>query len=121
MVRERPQYISWCVSSPLSGLEPAAHLDPGPGGHDVYGGVGHSLGLSSVPLDTLATLQRIKPRDTVEGGGFKPSREHEKTLVHCRRLLVRYLAGIACHDDGKSRTSASSLLSSIVIFYIYLL
>ncbi len=29
-------------------IHPAAHLDPGPEGYDIYHGVGHSLGLSLV-------------------------------------------------------------------------
>ena len=70
-------------------LEPAAHLDPGPEGHDIYGGVGHALTLVSVPLDMQATRQRLEGRD----------RGTERSLSHCRQLLARYLAGI--NRDGE--------------------
>ena len=70
--------------TPHTVLEPAAHLDPGPEGHDVYGGVGHALTLVSVSLDIRATQQRL------EGRG----RGAERSLSHCWQLLARYLAGI---------------------------
>ena len=84
------KYTNWslCVFPLCAVLEPAAHLDPGPEGHNIYGGVGHSLALSSVPLDTQATLQRL------EGEGGKGG---ERTLLHCRRLMVAYLAGANRH------------------------
>ena len=70
-------------------LEPAAHLDPGPEGHNIYGGVGHALTLVSVPLDMQATRQRLEGRD----------RGTERSLSHCRQLLARYLASI--NRDGE--------------------
>ena len=70
-------------------LEPAAHLDPGPEGHNIYGGVGHALTLVSVPLDMQATRQRLEGRD----------RGTERSLSHCRQLLARYLAGT--NRDGE--------------------
>ena len=79
-------------------LEPAAHLDPGPEGHDVYGGVGHALTLVSVPLDMRATQQRLEGR----------SRGAERSLSHCRQLLARYLAGI--NRDGEQWIMDSPIL-----------
>ena len=38
-----------CVSP--SGIHAAAHLDPGPSGHDIYGRHGHGLGLTTVGID----------------------------------------------------------------------
>ena len=38
-----------CVSP--SGIHAAAHLDPGPSGHDIYGRRGHALGLTTVGID----------------------------------------------------------------------
>ena len=83
-------HTSHTPHTPYTVLEPAAHLDPGPEGHDVYGGVGHALTLVSVSLDIRATQQRL------EGRG----RGAERSLSHCRQLLARYLAGI--NRDGES-------------------
>ena len=66
-------------------LEPAAHLDPGPDGYNVYGRVGHALGLVSVPLDIDSSLKRLAQCDD------SPPQECGKMLSHARRLLTIYL------------------------------
>ena len=59
-------------------IEPAAHLDPGPQGYDVYGGVGHALGLTAVPLDA----------------GDRSGRGTRGELTSARQLRMRYLSGV---------------------------
>lgn len=71
-------------------LEPAAHLDPGPDGYNVYGRVGHALGLVSVPLDVDSSLKRLSQCDG------SPMQECGKVLSHARRLLMSYLGQNLC-------------------------
>ena len=80
-----------CTFPPIylpTALDPAAHLDPGPEGHDVYGGVGYALALASVPLDTQATMSRLG----VGGSGIYSS-SGERVLLLCRTMMIQYLAG----------------------------
>ena len=41
-------------------FHPAAHLDPGPDGYNIYGKTGHSLTMTSVPLDTKLSMERLQ-------------------------------------------------------------
>ena len=80
-----------------SKLEPAAHLDPGPKGYNIYGSVGHSL--FTVPakyLETDLTKGRGLINETRKhtGGATDLSSTCEKELVRCRVLFQRYLAGV---------------------------
>ena len=69
-------------------LEPAAHLDPGPEGHNVYGKTEHALTKVKVPLDIQDTLLRLSGGRNAEG-----SIQANLTLLHSRSLLTRYLLG----------------------------
>ena len=69
-------------------LEPAAHLDPGPEGHNVYGKVGHALAMVSVSLDTPSTLQRLT------SVGKERCSKAEQALLNARRLLTQYFVGV---------------------------
>ena len=64
-------------------LHPAAHLDPGPEGYNIYGKMGHSLALTAVPLDTRLTMDRLKGQGLDEG---------ERALSKARSMLSRYCA-----------------------------
>ena len=65
-------------------LQPAAHLDPGPDGYNIYGKMGHSLAITSVPLDIKTTLKRASD--------IRNSDEGEISLSKARSLLGRYCA-----------------------------
>lgn len=81
---------SKCVLS--SAVEPAAHLDPGPDGHDIYGSFGQALAKVSVPLDPQTVLDNLQiDRPTQDGA--------TPTLHRCRKLLARYLTASAI-DGG---------------------
>ncbi len=67
-------------------IHPAAHLDPGPNGYNLYGGVGHSLGLSLVP-----TADSNDCRQVQSGDGGK--------LRKARSLRSQYMAQIVCIGD----------------------
>ncbi len=73
-------------------LEPAAHLDTGPKGYDLYGVVGFSLHL--VPehlLDKERVAKRLQlQQDRVDSGTLRS----QQTLMACRRLFQRYAAGV---------------------------
>lgn len=80
---------------PLSRLEPAAHLDPGPKGYDIYGHVGYSLYL--VPklfLDKDEVTKRVEKLCNTVVDSDKLTSQH--LLLECRRLFQRYSAGV-CH------------------------
>ena len=72
-------------------LPPPAHLDPGPDGYNIYGKMGHSLALTSVPLDTKATLDRV----SVNEGS-------ETVLNKARSLLARHIAAQMLQKVNKS-------------------
>lgn len=78
-VRERE---SNCVLP--SAVEPAAHLDPGPDGHDIYGAFGQALARVCVPLDPQTVLDNLQIEQPTQDGAVQ-------SLRHCRRLLARYL------------------------------
>lgn len=81
-------------------VEPAAHLDPGPEGHNVYGKVGHSLALVSVPLDTDTVLKRLDEQSKRKGGSEKSSvKDSSRILSRARTLLVRYIAGLKKEEN----------------------
>lgn len=69
-------------------------MDPGPEGYNIYGKRGHSLALTSVPLDTKATLDRV----SIHGDG----EESEALLNKARSLLARYRAAQVLKIAGKS-------------------
>lgn len=79
-------------------LEPAAHLDPGPKGHDMYGAVGHSLFV--VPkayIDEDLMIGRSLGGKLKPGEGSERDKkvfECQEELVQCRVLLQRYVAGV---------------------------
>ena len=79
-------------------IEPAAHLDPGPKGHDVYATVGHSLYLTpSALLDKELANHRIELQEKE----LTPSKlKSQQMLVQCRGLLQRCIAGIVKSPDG---------------------
>lgn len=64
-------------------LHPAAHLDPGPDGYNIYGKMGHSFALTSVPLDTKLSMERLQGQGSNEG---------ERALSRARSMLSRYCA-----------------------------
>ena len=64
-------------------FHPAAHLDPGPDGYNIYGKTGHSFALTSVPLDTKLLTERLQGQDSNEG---------ERALSRARSMLSRYCA-----------------------------
>ena len=69
---------------PQEKIQPAAHLDPGPEGYNIYGKAGHSLAMTSVPLDNNETLNRLTDQRCSES---------EISLSKARSLLGRYCAG----------------------------
>ena len=75
--------LSLSLSLSSAAIDPAAHIDPR--GYDVYGGTGLSLGLTSVQLDPAAL--QWQPTHTTHPTA-------QALLLECRRLLMRYLAGL---------------------------
>ena len=69
-------------------LDPAAHLDPGPAGHDIYGPTGQALARVCVPLDPQTVLGNLKIEWPVKNGATH-------ILKRCRNLLASYLNGSA--------------------------
>ena len=69
-------------------LHPAAHLDPGPDGYNIYGKTGHSFALTSVPLDTKLSTERLQGQGSNEG---------ERALSRARSMLSRYCAAQMDH------------------------
>ena len=67
-----------------SAVEPAAHLDPGPDGHDIYGQVGEALARVCVPLEPQTVLDNLQIGQPVQDGAMH-------MLQRCRNLLARYL------------------------------
>lgn len=66
-------------------LHPAAHLDPGPTGHNIYGSVGYALVLTRFSTD---------PGQLPNGGQTIPDviPDYQRSVCHCRSLMARYLA-----------------------------
>ena len=73
-------YVCLCVA-----LHPAAHLDPGPTGHNIYGSVGYALILTRFSTD---------PGQLLNGGQKIPDviPDYQRSVCHCRSLMARYLA-----------------------------
>lgn len=67
------------------GIHPAAHLDPGPTGHDIYGSAGYALVLTRYSTD---------PSQLLNGEQMIPDviLDHQRSVCHCRSLMARYLA-----------------------------
>ena len=67
------------------GIHPAAHLDPGPTGHDIYGGAGYALVLTRYSTD---------PSQLLNGEQMIPDviPDYQRSVCHCRSLMARYLA-----------------------------
>lgn len=76
-------------------LEPAAHLDPGPKGYNIYGTTGHSMHLVRKELlDTKETARRLELLKNEAVEKKKDGQlQCQQLLVHCRQLLVRFKAG----------------------------
>jgi len=66
------------------GLHPAAHLDPGPSGHDIYGSIGYSLILTRLNIDPNQLLKEQSSQRTIP--------DYQRNVCYCRSLLARYLA-----------------------------
>lgn len=78
-------------------LEPAAHLDPGPKGYNVYKTVGHSLYRVLPELtDESQTENRIPIQEKESGNSDRL--KCQLGLVRCRRYFQRYMAGIRRPD-----------------------
>ena len=82
-------------------IDPAAHLDPGPAGHDVYGAVGHSLfRVPAVYLDKdlmkgQSFTDKHVDRELAEGSEDAKGRHAcQRELAYCRRLVQAYVAGV---------------------------
>lgn len=85
-VMSRWEHMAQCVTgfaSP-SGIHPAAHLDPGPTGHDIYGRHGHALGLTAMSLDPREAEGELARKRAA------PVSSHD-LLRHSRTLLARSL------------------------------
>ena len=78
-------------------VEPAAHLDPGPEGHNIYGKMGHALALVSVSLDTNTVLKRLNMQQREIG---TTNKDCNMMLSHARSLLVRYIAGLKMEGEN---------------------
>lgn len=100
-----------CVSSSPSAVEPAAHLDPGPDGHDIYGPTGQALARVCVSLDPQTVLDNLQIEQSVKDGALH-------ILKHCRSLLARYLSG---SSNAGNMCSGSSNLRELSLGYRALL
>ena len=96
-------------SSRQEKIEPAAHLDPGPDGYNIYGRMGHSLALTSVPLNTISILKRTSDNEI--------SDESEMALTKARSLLARYRTAQlnqnpnnGCDDNGGAESARDEKL-----------
>ena len=83
-------------------IHPAAHLDPGPDGYNIYGKSGHSFALTSVPLDTKLSMDRLQDQSSKEG---------ERALNSARSMLSRYCA--AQVDQKLKNDSAEAKTESL--------
>lgn len=80
-------------------LEPAAHLDPGPKGYDIYGGVGFSLSLvPTLYLDRNEVTKRLGLMRDKAPDSDRLTSQH--VLVECRRLFQRYAASAAMGEPA---------------------
>ena len=79
------QYFHYVHASVCVGLHPAAHLDPGPTGHNIYGSVGYALILTRFSTD---------PGQLLNGEQTIPNviPDYQRSVCHCRSLMARYLA-----------------------------
>lgn len=78
----------------LSGIHPAAHLDPGPSGHDIYGRHGHALGLTAVGLDPKEAEGELNRRRAAPVNSCD-------LLSRSRALLARSLMRLGEGDVGE--------------------
>jgi len=97
-------------------LDPAAHLDPGPKGYNVYGLVGHSL--FTVPKNYLE-------KDLTKGRGMVNENRRqsegmldiraksERNLVRCRTLFQRCIAGVKRPHLVKDNQQLPELLGGV--------
>lgn len=93
-------------------LEPAAHLDPGPDGHNVYGKEEHALTRVVVPLDIQDTLLRLSCGRKSEG-----SIKAKLALLHSRNLLTRYLLGTTGAQFWCHHSFVKALVFIILTFF----
>lgn len=89
-VRRREKEIKSVLSS---AVEPAAHLDPGPDGHDIYGPFGQALARVCVSLDPQTVLDNLQIEQSTQDRAVQ-------SLHHCRRQLARYLAALSSPWPG---------------------
>jgi hypothetical protein len=94
-------------------LEPAAHLDPGPKGYNIYGGIGFSLSMvPKVLLDKSELTKRLElMRDEAHSNSSKLMSQH--VLVECRRLFQRYAASAAIGETPVSIYSDNLAVSTL--------
>lgn len=91
-------------------LDPAAHLDPGPKGYNVYGAAGFSLNL--VPktyLDQHKVQKRRELLNELVQAGDGNERACQSVLLECRRLLQRYCAGARDHGPSMADTEPTNV------------
>ena len=85
-----------------SGLHPAAHLDPGPCGHDIYGSIGYSLILTRLSIDPNQLLKEQSSQLIIP--------DYQRSVCYCRSLLARYLASSLPLLVGQRTSNIVSLL-----------
>ena len=89
-------------------IEPAAHLDPGPDGHDIYGPIGQALARVCVPLDPQTVLDNLKIERPVQNGA-------RHILKQCRSLLAQFLV-----DTGSNHQHYYIIASVIALYTVTL-
>lgn len=85
-----------------AGIQPAAHLDPGPDGHDIYGVIGQALARVCVPLDPQIVLDNLRIEQPNLNGPMQ-------ILKRCRKQLAGYLTEISSLDDHTPLNHSSQL------------
>ena len=91
-------------------LEPAAHLDPGRKGYDVYGAVGFSLHLvPELLLDKQVVAKRLKLQESEVDSAMLRS---QQVLMACRRLFQRYAAGVK--QLGGETTTTTVIMDDVM-------
>ena len=86
-------------------IQPAAHWDPGPEGHDIYGEVGQALARVCVPLDPQTVLDNLRIEQPIRDAPVQ-------ILKRCKRQLASYLARPPLEDGLLSPSSELPLLVS---------
>ena len=83
-----------------AGFAPSAHLDPR--GHDVYGAVGYSLGITALPLRVGEEERKWVEAQTACSSG-------QRELLHARKLFCQFYSSATGSpgDAGSSPTVAA--------------